>query len=120
MAAIHQRILDYLADNGRSTTGEMANALGYNTREVREASKELVTEGQAKGSKSKRIPAYIIDGDYVVITNRRPQLLELVKQYAPQDLSKAQSMPDEALQRFVRERIADRVVGGPKIYVFWV
>lgn len=120
MTTIHQDIQVYLANNGRSTTGQMANALGYETRQVREASKELEADSQIQGSKSKRIPAYIINGDYVVVTERREQLLKLVKKYARQDLSKAQNMSDDALQNFVRKRIADRVVGGPKIYEFWV
>jgi len=120
MATIHQDIRAYLANKGRSTTGQMANALGYDTSDIREASKELANEGQISGSKSKRIPAYIIDGDYNVITDRRHQLLELVKKYAPNSYAKAQNMSDEALQRFVRNQVADRVVGGPEIWEFWV
>lgn len=120
MAAIHNDIIGYLADNGRSTTGEMANALSYETREIRQASKELVSDGRAKGSKSKRIPAYIINGDYVVVTEKRQQLLDIVKKYDPKSHSKAKGMSNKALQRFVRNHVADRVVGGPEIYEFWV
>jgi chemotaxis regulatin CheY-phosphate phosphatase CheZ len=119
MATIHKEVKAFLDDNGRSTTGEMSNELGYTTRQVRKACKDLLADDEIEGSKSKRIPAYIIDDDYVVVTESREQLLELVKQYQPGALSRAKTMSTNELQNFVRSTIADDVVGGPEIWEFW-
>lgn len=119
MTTIHDEIQDYLDSNGRSTTGEMSGTLGYETRQIRQACKDLREDGDIKGSKSKRIPAYIIDGDYHVVTDSRSQLLELVRRYSSGSLTRAKGMSDKELQRFVRQNVADRVVGGPEIWEFW-
>ncbi|GAB3676768.1 winged helix-turn-helix domain-containing protein [Halopiger thermotolerans] len=119
MTTIYQDIQDYLRSNGRSTTGEMSDALGFSTRQVRQACKDLKDDGKINGSKSKVIPAYIINGEYVVITESRNQLLQLVKDHAPSHHSRAKGMSTEQLQKLIRNQVADQVVGGPKIWEFW-
>lgn len=120
MATIHAEVQEYLRDNGRSTTSQMSDDLGYTTKQVRQACKNLESDGVINGDKSKRIPAYIINGDYVVITGSRSQLLELVKMYAPSAHSRAKKMSTKQLQKFLRNQVADDVVGGPKIWEFWI
>jgi len=120
MATIYQEIYQHLSDNGRSTTGNMADELGYETRQVRQACKEMADDGKINGSKSKRIPAYIIDGEYTVITGSKSQLLAIIKEHRSSAHSRMKSKSVKQLQRFIRNNIADDVVGGPKIFEFWV
>lgn len=119
MATITDDILTHLSNNGRSTTGEMARELGYKTREIRSECKDLQSQGRINGEKSKTIPAYIIDDTYVVAPSRSDRL-EVVKTYAPSSHSRAKNMSDKELKRFIRNQIADRMVGGTKIWEFWM
>jgi len=119
MATIYKEVKDFLDDNGRSTTGDMSSELGYSTRQVRKACKDLLDDDEIEGSKSKRIPAYIINGEYVVVTESRSQLLEIVKKHRSSAHSRAKAMSTDELQSFVRGDIADDVVGGPEIWEFW-
>ena len=116
--AIKTDIANYLSANGRSTTGAMANSLGYSTGQVRKACKEMMANGRINGDKSKRIPAYIINGDYVVLPSVRSVLLEVIKKYGSLPPS-ASSMSVKQFRNYIKQHIADRVVGGPEIWEFW-
>lgn len=115
-----EEIIEFLAGNGRETTTGIANELGYTTGTVRRHAKDLKNDGKIQGEKAKRIPAYIIDGDFVVITGDRGQLLLLVEKYRPSQHERAKKMSTQDLQEFLREQVADDVVGGPKVWEFWV
>lgn len=117
--AVKRDIVDYLSSNGRATTTELSNQLGYSTGHVRSGAKQLLKDGKINGEKAKRIPAYIINGEFVVVTGDRDQLLEIVKTHAPSSYSRARSMTTRQLQEFIRDQIADQVVGGPWIWEFW-
>lgn len=118
MAMIQTDVRHYLDENGRSTTGTMAGDLGYNSRKIRTACKEMMEDGQIQGSKSKRIPAYIINGEYVVLPSDREILLEVIERHASVP-SSADSMSVKQLRDYIKRHVADRVVGGPKIWEFW-
>lgn len=118
--AVEREIINYLSTHGRATTTDIANATGYSTGYIRQKAKELLKDGTINGTKAKRIPAYIINGRFVVMTGDRDQLLEIVKDHAPGRYSTAASMSTRELQRFIRNHIADQVVGGPWIWEFWV
>lgn len=118
MAIIHEEIRSYLVSNGPSTTATMANSLGYDTDKVRKACKEMMSEGQIQGSKSKRIPAYIINDEYVVLPSDRQALLDVIQRHGSVPPN-ADSMSVKQLRDYIKRRIADRVVGGPEIWEFW-
>ena len=120
MSSTKKEIKTYLADNGRETTTSIANELGYSTNTVRRHAEEMMADGEIEGIKAERIPAYIINGDFVVITGNRDQLLELVRKYRSGSYERAKEMSTEELQDFLRDVVADNVVGGPKIWEFWV
>ena len=118
--SIKDEIYADLQQNGRSTTTSIAARIDYSTGWILKNAKEMKADGRIEGEKAKRIPAYIINDDYVVITSSREQLLSIVKQHAPSALSRAQQMNTKELQDFIRDHIADQVVGGPFIWEFWV
>jgi len=122
LLAAKEEVHDFLRSHGeRATTSEIADATGYHTQTARKRAKELLSEGRIQGSKSKRIPAVIIDDDYVVLTDDRGHLLDIVRDYGTSSLhSRAKSMSTEQIQRLIRRRLADDVVGGPKVWEFWV
>ncbi len=57
--------------------------------------------------------------NYEVLDDDRDYLLGLVKQYAASHLSRAKSKSTSDLQDFIRDQIADDVVGGPFRWEFW-
>lgn len=114
-------VRDYVRSQGsRVTTSDIAEATGYHTQTARKRAKELVDEGDIQGSKDKRIPAVIIDDDYVVITDDREHLLKIVGDYGTSGMrSRALSMTTEEIQRLIRRELAERTVGGPQVWEFW-
>lgn len=113
-------VLDFVKSAGSPvTTTEIANAIGDSTDNAREWAKELREEGEINGAKNKRIPAVIIKDNYVVLTNDREHLLSIIEDHAPSHLSRARSMSIEDIQQLIRQKIAERVVGGPEIWEFW-
>lgn len=119
--AAKEDVLDFLrSHDARATTSEIADATGYHTQTARKRAKELREEDKIRGSKNKRIPAVIINGDYVVLTDDRDHLLKIVEEYAPSRLSRAKSMTTKQIQRLIRQHVADEIVGGPQVWEFWV
>lgn len=118
MATIETDIENYLAANGRSTTSEMAGTLGYDTRKIRKASKKMMSNGRINGDKPRRIPAYIINGEYVVLPDEKSALITVISKHGTLP-SGANSMTVNQLRNYVVQHIADRVVGGPFIWEFW-
>jgi len=117
---IKNQIENYLASNGQSTVAEIADGIGYSNGYTRQNAKEMMANERINGSKTTRIPAVIIDGNYEVLSGDRDYLLGIVKRYAPSKLSAAKSKSISDLQDFIRNQIADNVVGGPYRWEFWV
>jgi len=116
---VQDDIETFLTKNGQSTVNEIANGIDYSNSYTRENAKEMKAEGRIDGAKTTRIPAVIIHGNYEVLTGDRDYLLSLVKRYAPSHHSRAKSMSTGDLQDFIRDQIADDVVGGPFRWEFW-
>lgn len=118
MTTAKEQIEPYLDKHGSATTSEMAKDLGYSTGHILGEAKKLMNEGKITGSKNTRIPAYIIDDDYVVATDDRENLLSIIKKYQPSLLSTARSRSTEGIQKLIKNRVAERTVGGPFIWEF--
>lgn len=117
--SVETDIRTYLTRHGRSTVNEIAIATGYSNGYVRETAKDMVSDGQINGTKGKRIPAVIINGNYVVVTSDRQHLLNIIQRHAPQHRARARGMSISQLQDFIRETLAQKVVGGPRPWEFW-
>ena len=117
---IKPQIQNFLASNGQSTVAEIADGIDYSNGYTRQTAKEMKADGQINGSKTTRIPAVIIKGNYEVLSGDRDYLLAIVKKYAPGKLPAAKSKSVSDLQDFIRNQIADEVVGGPHRWEFWL
>lgn len=118
--SVQSEIESFLTNNGQSTVNEIANGIDYSNGYTREKAKEMRQEGRINGAKTTRIPAVIIKGNYEVLTGDREYLLSLVEKYEPGKLGHAKSLSVSDLQDFIRDQIADSVVGGPFRWEFWL
>jgi gamma-glutamyl:cysteine ligase YbdK (ATP-grasp superfamily) len=118
--SIKDDIREHLKTNGRCTANEIARGIDYSHGYTRENAKEMISENEINGAKATRVPAVIINDNYEVLTGNRDYLLELVKRHAPSRHAHAKTLDIEELQKFVREQVADSVVGGPFRWEFWL
>lgn len=117
---IKDEIEDFLDSNDRSTVNEIANGIDYSNGYVRRNAKEMHEDGQIDGAKTDRVPAVIINDDYHVLTGNKDYLVSLVEQYGhPGQVKRAKKMDVGDLQKFVRDTLADAIVGGPARWKFW-
>jgi len=116
-------VVQFLNQNSgeRYTVAEIADAVGYSRNHIRSVSKSLTENGTINGEKnqSRRVPAYIINGDYLVIVSRSA-LLDIVENYRPDQLSRLQNASIDTIRRFVRNNIADGTAAGDAMWEFWV
>lgn len=118
--SIKDDIRTHLDAHGRCTANEIAQGIDYSHGYTRENAKEMVSDDDINGAKATRVPAVIINDNYEVLTGNRDYLLELVKRHAPSSHAHAKTLDIEELQKFIREQVADSVVGGPFRWEFWL
>jgi len=106
--------------NQRFTVAEIANAIGYSRSHIREEAKVLRRNGTINGRKnqSRRVPAYIINGQYRVIVSQQA-LLDIVKKHAPGHYSRLQNASIDTIRKFVRDNIATGTAAGEAMWEFW-
>lgn len=96
----------------RKSTADIANALDYSTGHVLNTCKELRDDDVIQGKKTgEGALAIIIRGDFVVLTSYRPKLVSLVETYAKGHFEDPEEVPTEDLIRFLRDQVADEIVG---------
>ncbi|NLV04098.1 winged helix-turn-helix domain-containing protein [Haloferax volcanii] len=119
MTSIQDEIKTYLNKNGRSSVAEVAQGIDYSKNYTRQNLKELRSNGEIKGEKTKQIPALIISGNFYVLTGDKGYLFSLVKRHASHLTGRARGMNVDELQSLLVNEVADRVVGGPRPWEFW-
>lgn len=118
--SIKNKILEYVKTEGRSTTSEIANGIGYSQGYVRKNAKELVRDGDLNGEKvPSSVPVANIDGEAVVIVGTRSKLLNIIERYAPSKLPEAKSMGIDELQSLIKEIADDTYAFSNKQWEFW-
>jgi hypothetical protein len=113
--AVDSALIDRLRDNpGQYFTAEiLAAATDYSEGYVRERLHVLADSDDTtieKDRRYKEIYGVLIGNNFVVITDDRDQLLDIVKQYRPSEYDAARAMSKQDLRSFIIDEIADREV----------
>lgn len=114
------RILGFLNQNGRSTVHEIATGISYSNGHVRRVAKRMAKSGQIEGEKSSSVPAYNIKGDYVVLSDNKDRLLNIVKAYASSHYTNVNGMTMTEIRDYISANIANGVVDSIGRWEFWV
>ncbi|ELZ28959.1 hypothetical protein C474_13694 [Halogeometricum pallidum JCM 14848] len=119
MTKVKDKIKNYLDKNGRSSVAEVAQGIDYSNGYTLKNLKELKSDGEVEGKKTKQIPALVVSGNFYVLTGDKDYLLSIVKRHAPHLMGRARGMSVTELQKLLTKEIADSVVGGPRPWEFW-
>jgi len=120
MRKVKIEIIAHLNSNGRQKVNSIANGIDYSHGYVLQNAKELRSSGKIEGEKGTMIPGYIINGNYVILTSSRKQIVEAVRKNAPAHVGTVSSKPTvKEMQKYVRNNVADAVASGPRPWEFW-
>lgn len=113
--AVDSALLDHLRDNpGQYFTSEiLAAATDYSEGYVRERLHVLADSDDTEVEKDRRykeIYGILVGNSFVVITDDRDQLLDIVKKNRPSEYGTARSMGKQDLRSFIIDEIADQEV----------
>lgn len=112
---VDAQILDVLREqSGRYLTAEIvAAATGYSEGYVRKRLHALADRDDTNVVKERRykeIYGVMIGNNFVVITDDREQLLDIVKNYRPSEFGAATAMNNDELRSLIINEIADQEV----------
>lgn len=116
---VEAQIESHLQSSGRSTIHEIATAIGYSHGYVRQKAKEMRQNGRINGTKGDVIPGYIINGNTVVLTSDKQQIINALRAYAPQAVPPVQSMSISEAHKHIRNNVADATFAASRRWEFW-